>query len=75
MFIRLLFAECDVCGKRILLKECNSISTSSVKLLRNFYKWLVCRNGRFVCDECRCKTIFPLDWNKILFLRERIFGL
>lgn len=75
MFLRLLYAECDICGKRVLLKECNSISTSSVTFLRKFYKWMVCRNGRFVCDDCQKKEIFPLDWDYINDEKGRSYRL
>lgn len=55
MFIRELYAKCDVCGKRLLLPECNSISTDSKTLLRNKYFWTITRKGKFICFDCKRK--------------------
>lgn len=47
------FSVCDFCGKRVPLKECYSISTKTFSYIRNKLHWIVKRNGKFVCNECR----------------------
>lgn len=57
MIVKELYAVCDYCRKRVLLQECNSISTRTFTWIRNNLHWTIGRNGKFVCNDCKRKYI------------------